>query len=105
MTPAKAAKILFRTRLALLLGAACLSLFWAWRGAGLFRLLATIQSEWTGSYDRFFTLLFTFLTLFVLAMAAGSIVTSVFRRRFSADEWQTVLHRTTALWDRGRRTR
>ena len=100
VTPAKAAQILFRTRLALLVGAAGLAALWAWRGAGLFALLANIQATWPGRSDRVFTLLFTFLTLFVVAMALGSLVTSVFRRRFSPEEWQDVLHGTKALWDR-----
>ena len=52
-----------------------------------------------GGYDAFFALLFTFLTLFVASMALGAILTGVMRRRFSKDEWQTLLRDTTALWD------
>ena len=38
--------------------------------------------------------------MFVASMALGAVVTNVMRRRFSNDEWQTVLHDTTALLDR-----
>ncbi len=99
MTPRDAARILLRARQALLLGAFVLTGVWAWRRQGLFRLFANAQVRWTGGYDAFFVLLFTFLTLFVAAMAIGSILTGLMRRRFSKDEWQTVLRDTTALWD------
>jgi len=72
---------------------------WAWRDAGLFRLLADTQMRWTGAYDASFALLFTFLSLFVSAMAAGAFLTSLVRRRFSKEEWHTVLLNTTALWE------
>jgi hypothetical protein len=100
MTPKDAARILLRTRQALLAGSFVLSAVWAWRRQGLYRILADAASRWTGSYDPFFTLLFTFLTLFVVSMALGAILTNVMRRRFSKDEWQTLLHDTTALLDK-----
>lgn len=99
MTPKSAARILLRTRQALLLGSFVLSAVWAWRRHGLFRILADVAIRVTGSYDAFFTLLFTFLTLFVVSMALGAVLTSQMRRRFSKDEWQTVLHDTTELLD------
>ena len=99
MTPKHAARILLRTRQALLFGSFVLSTVWAWRHQGLFRIFAEGEIRWTGSYDAFFTLLFTFLTLFVASMLLGAILTSVMRRRFSKDEWQTLLHDTTALLD------
>ena len=99
MTPKHAARILLRTRQALLFGSFVLSAIWAWRHQGLFRIFAEGEIRWTGSYDAFFTLLFTFLTLFVASMLLGAILTSVMRRRFSKDEWQTLLHDTTALLD------
>ena len=99
MTPKEAARILLRTRQALLLGSFVLSAVWAWRHEGLFRVFADVATRWTGGYDAFFALLFTFLTLFVASMAAGAILTSVMRRRFSKDEWQAILHDTTALLD------
>lgn len=99
MTPKEAARLLLRIRQTLLLGSFALSAVWASRHQGLFRILADAEIRWTGSYDAFFTLLFTFLTLFVASMALGSAVTGVMRRRFSKDEWQTVLHDTTALLD------
>lgn len=99
MTPKEAARILLRTRQALLLGSFVLAAFWAWRRQGLFRMFADAELRWTARYDPFFTLLFTFLTLFVASMALGAVFTSVMRRRFSKDEWQTVLHDTTALLD------
>jgi hypothetical protein len=99
MTPKEAARILLRTRQALLIGSFVLSAVWAWRRQGLFRILADLELRWTARYDPFFTLLFTFLTLFVASMALGAVVTAVMRRRFSKDEWQTVLHDTTALLD------
>jgi hypothetical protein len=99
MTPRDAARVLLRARQALLLGAFVLTGVWAWRGQGLFRLIANAQVRWTGGYDAFFALLFTFLTLFVASMALGAILTGLMRRRFSKDEWQTVLRDTTALWD------
>lgn len=100
MTPKEAARILLRARQALLLVSFMLSAVWAWRYQGLFRLFAALEIRWTGRYDPFFTLLFTFLTLFVASMALGAILTSLMRRRFSKDEWQTVLHDTAALLDR-----
>ena len=100
MTPKEGARILLRTRQALLLASFVLSAFWAWRHQGLFRLFADIAVDATGSYDAAFTLLFTFLTLFVTSMALGALVTNVMRRRFSADEWQTLLRDTSALHDR-----
>jgi hypothetical protein len=99
MTPKQAARILLRTRQALLLGSLVLSAVWAWRDQGLFRIFAEVEIRWTGSYDAFFTLLFTFLTLFVASMLIGAVLTSLMRRRFSRDEWQTLLHDTTALLD------
>ena len=83
----------------LLLAAFVLSGVWAWRHEGLFRLFADTQLRVTGSYDAPFALLFTFLTLFVVAMALGAVLTGLMRRRFSKDEWQTLLHDTTLLWD------
>ncbi|HZR26530.1 MAG TPA: hypothetical protein VFA59_23240 [Vicinamibacterales bacterium] len=100
MTPKQAARVLLRIRQGLLVGSFALSAVWAWRHQGLFRIFAGAEMRWTGSYDAFFTLLFTFLTLFVASMALGAVVTSFMRRRFSNDEWQTVLHDTTALFDR-----
>ena len=35
----------------------------------------------------------------VAAMALGAVLTSVLRRRFTKDEWHTVLLETTALLD------
>ncbi len=99
MTPKEAARILLRTRQALLLVSFVLSAAWAWRYQGLFRIFADLEIRWTGRYDPFFTLLFTFLTLFVASMALGAVLTSLMRRRFSEDEWQTVLHDTTVLLD------
>ena len=99
MTPREAARLLLRARQALLLAAFVLSGVWAWRHQGLFRLFADTQTRLTGSYDAPFVLLFTFLTLFVVSMALGAMLTGLVRRRFSKDEWQTVLHDTTALWD------
>ena len=99
LTPKEAARILLRTRQALLLGSALLSAFWAWRDQGLFRVFADLEIRWTGRYDAFFTLLFMFLTLMVASMALGAVLTSLMRRRFSKDEWQTVLHDTIALLD------
>ena len=105
MTPSRAARILLRTRQLLLLGAFVLSAVWAWRDQGLFRALAGVEIRWTGSYDAFFTLLFTFLGLFVASMMISAVLTSVMRRWFSADEWQTVLQDTTALLDNPWRTK
>ena len=99
MTPKVAARILLRSRQTLLLGSIVLSAVWAWRHQGLFRIFANLAIRWTGSYDAFFTLLFTFLTLFVASMALGGVLTSRMRRQFSKDEWQTLLHDTTALLD------
>ena len=99
MTPKGAAWILLRSRQALLLGSSVLSAIWAWRYQGLFRIFADTAIRWTGSYDPFFALLFTFLTLFVASMALGAVLTSLMRRRFSKDEWQTLLYDTTALLD------
>lgn len=82
-----------------MLGSFVLSAVWAWRRQGLFRILADVAIRWTGSYDPFFTLLFTFLSLFVASMALGAVLTNVMRRQFSKDEWQTLLHDTTALLD------
>jgi len=75
------------------------SAVWAWRYQGLFRIFAEMAIRWTGGYDSFFTLLFTFLTLFVASMLIGAVLTSLTRRQFSKDEWQTLLHDTTALLD------
>ncbi len=100
MTPQHAARILLRTRQALLLGSFVLSAVWAWRREALFRLIADTAVRWTGRYDPFFTLLFTFLTLFVASMMLGAVLTNVVRRRFTKEEWQTVLVDTTALLDR-----
>jgi hypothetical protein len=107
MTPKRAARILLRTRQALLLGSFVLSGVWAWRFQGLFRLFAQLEIRWASSYDGFFTLLFTFLTLFVVSMLLGAILTNLMRRHFSKDEWQTLLADTTTLldsswWKRGR---
>jgi hypothetical protein len=99
VTPKEAARILLGTRQALLLGSFALSAVWASRYQGLFRILADAEIRWTGGYDAFFTLLFTFLTLFVASMALGAAVTGFMRRRFSKDEWQTLLQDTTALLD------
>ena len=99
MTPREAARILLRTRQALLVASFVLSAWWAWRRQGLFRLLADAEIRWTGNDDAFFTLLFTFLTLFVASMGVGSALTSVVRRRFSRDDWQAVLRDTTTLLD------
>jgi hypothetical protein len=99
MTPREGARVLLRARQGLLLGAFVLSGVWAWRRQGLFRLFADTQVRWTGSYDASFALLFTFLTLFVASMALGAVLTGLMRRRFSKDEWQTLLHDTTTLWD------
>jgi hypothetical protein len=99
MTPREAARLLLRARQALLLAAFVLSGVWAWRHQGLFRLLADTQIRLTGSYDASFVLLFTFLTLFVVSMALGAVLTGLMRRRFSKDEWQTLLNDTTMLWD------
>ena len=99
MSPREAARILLRTRQTLLLASFALAGLWAWRREGLFRLLADQEVRWTGGSDAFFTLLFTFLTLFVISMALGAVVTNVMRRRFSKEEWQTVLLDTTALLD------
>ena len=99
MTPKDGARILLRTRQVLLLGSFVLSAVWTWRHQGLFRIFADVAIRWTGSYDAFFTLLFAFLTLFVASMAVAAVLTSLIRRRFSKDEWQTLLHDTTALLD------
>ena len=99
MTTRDAARILLRTRQALLVGACVLSAVWAWRREGIFRLFIEAEVRLTGNDDAFFTLLFTFLTLFVTAMALGAILTSVLRRRFTKEEWHTVLLETTALLD------
>jgi len=99
MTPREAARLLLRARQALLLAAFVLSGVWAWRHQGLFWLFADIQMRLTGSYDAPFVLLFTFLTLFVVSMALGAALTGLMRRRFSKDEWQTLLNDTTTLWD------
>jgi hypothetical protein len=99
VTPKEAARILLRIRQGLLVASFALSAVWAARHQGLFRIFADAEIRWTGSYDAFFTLLFTFLTLFVASMALGAVVTDFMRRRFSNDEWQTVLHDTTALFD------
>jgi hypothetical protein len=99
MTPKEAARILLRARQALLLAAVVLTGVWAWQRQGLFRVFAETQFRWTGEYDASYALLFTFLTLFVTSMAIGAFLTSLIRRRFSKEEWQTVLLDTTALWD------
>ena len=99
MTPKEGARLLLRIRQGLLLASVVLSAVWASRHQGLFRILADAEIRWTGGYDAFFTLLFTFLTLFVASMALGAVVTGFMRRRFSNDEWQTLLHDTTALLD------
>jgi len=61
--------------------------------------IADTQLRLTGRYDPSFVLLFTFLTLFVVSMALGAALTGLMRRRFSKDEWQTLLNDTTTLWD------
>jgi len=99
MTPREAARLLLRARQVLLLAAFTLSGVWAWRHQGLFWLLADAQMRMTGSYDAPFVLLFTVLTLFVVSMALGAVLTALMRRRFSKEEWQTLLHDTTSLWD------
>jgi hypothetical protein len=99
VTPKEAARVLLRIRQALLFGSFALSAVWASRHEGIFRIFADAETRWTGSYDAFFTLLFTFLTLFVASMAVGAVVTGFMRRRFSKDEWETLLHNTTALFD------
>jgi len=83
----------------LLLGAFVLSGVWAWRHQGLFWLFANTQLRLTGGYDASFALLFTFLSLFVVSMALGAALTGLVRRRFSKDEWQTLLNDTATLWD------
>ena len=80
MTPREAARLLLRARQALLLGAFVLSGVWAWRHQGLFWLFASTQMRLTGGYDASFALLFTFLTLFVVSMALGSVLTALMRR-------------------------
>ena len=102
MTTLQAARRLLVARAALLGGASVLTGVWAWRHEGLFRLFTEAQQRWTGNYDASFALLFTFLTMFVAAMAASSLVTSLMRRRFSKEEWHTVLVTSTALWDRSK---
>ena len=102
MTTLQAARRLLVARAALLGGASVLTGVWAWRHEGLFRLFTEAQQRWTGNYDASFALLFTFLTMFVAAMAASSLVTSLMRRRFSKEEWHTVLVTSTALWDRAK---
>jgi hypothetical protein len=107
MTPKQAARVLLRSRQALLLGSLLLSALWGWRYEGLFRVFADAELRWVGSYDAFFTLLFTFLTMFVVSMLVGAVLTSLMRRRFSSEEWQTLLHDTTTLldsawWKKGR---
>jgi hypothetical protein len=99
MTPRDAARLLLRARQALLLAAFALSGVWAWRHQGLFGLFADTQMRLTGGYDAFFALPFTFLTLFVVSMALGSVLTALMRRRFSKEDWQTLLNDTTKLWD------
>lgn len=99
LTSKEAARILLRARQALLLGAFVLTAVWARQRQGLFRFFADTQFRLTGGYDASFALLFTFLTLFVAAMAVGAFLTSLIRRRFSKEEWQAVLLDTTALWD------
>jgi hypothetical protein len=99
MTPTQAARILLRSRQALLLGSLVLSAVWARRDQGLFHTLAMVAVRWTGNYDAFFTWLFTFLALFVASMMISAVLTSVMRRGFSRDEWQTVLRDTTTLLD------
>ncbi|MDO8793906.1 MAG: hypothetical protein Q7J25_04730 [Vicinamibacterales bacterium] len=99
MTPLKAARVLLVARALLLAGAFVLSVVWAWRHEGLFRVFTATQQRLTGNYDASFAALFTFLTMFVAAMAASSLVTSLMRRRFSREEWQAVLVTSTALWD------
>ena len=83
----------------MLLGAFVLSGVWAWRHQGLFWLFANTQLRLTGGYDASFALLFTFLSLFVVSMALGAALTGLVRRRFSKDEWQTLLNDTATLWD------
>jgi hypothetical protein len=100
MTTKDAARILVRARQALLLGSFVLTAVWGWRREGLFRLFVEMETRWTGRDDPFFTLLFTFLTLFVASMAIGTVFTNVMRRRFSTDEWHTLLLDATALVDR-----
>ena len=99
MTPREAARLLLRARQALLLAAFVLAGVWAWRHQGLFWLFADTQIRMTGGYDASFALLFTFLTLFVVSMALGSVLTALMRRRFSKEEWQTLLNDTMMLWD------
>jgi hypothetical protein len=99
MTPQAAARLLLRTRQALL-GATCLlCAFWAWRGSGVVRLFEDVQVRWTGAYDSVFAVLFSFLTMFVVCMAIGSVVTRLVKRRVPPEEWETVLRTTTSLWD------
>ena len=102
MTTLQAARRLLVARAVLLTGATALTGVWAWRHEGLFRVFTQAQQRWTGNYDASFALLFTFLTMFVAAMAASSLVTSLMRRRFSKEEWHTVLVTSTALWDRSK---
>jgi len=35
----------------------------------------------------------------VVSMALGSVLTALMRRRFSKQDWQTLLNDTTMLWD------
>ena len=99
MTPRAAARLLLRIRQALLLASAVLSLVWVWQGSGLVRAFERAQTSLTGRADPFFAALFTFLTLFVVSMAIGSVVTRLVKRRVPKDEWETVLRETTSIWD------
>ena len=69
MTPKQAARILLRSRQALLVASFAFSGLWAWRYEGLFRVIADLEVRWGKGYDWFFTLMFTFLTLFVVLLA------------------------------------
>ena len=99
MNSKEAARVLLRTRQALLAGSVVLAGVWTWRREGIFRILSDAEERWTGRSDTFFTLMFTFLTLFVVSMAIGAVFTSFIKRRVPKDEWPSVLVDTAALWD------
>jgi hypothetical protein len=99
VTSKAAARLLLRVRQLLLLASALLSIAWAWSGGGLVRLFEETQRRWTGRSDPFFAVLFTFLTLFVVSMAIGSVVTRLVKRRVPPEEWQSVLRETASIWD------
>ena len=99
MTADAAARLLLRTRQALFLAACVVCGVWTWRGSGLVALFEQAQTRWTGRYDTFFAVMFTFLTVFVVCMAISSVVTRAVKRRVPPDQWETALRATTTLWD------